>query len=142
MLTHGHADAEEWSLETLFRSAAAFPSRVASCPQRTWAILTKYDNNRDFVQWAGKNKIRVPQYHGAQAYTYGLLDMYMEYKTNIARLQAVLQNPNDYVMSSVPEAIQPTVAALVQKRRKMKAQMGLIVEEIDTLSVMVFLCDQ
>ncbi|KAF8419175.1 hypothetical protein EV426DRAFT_616215 [Tirmania nivea] len=126
---------EEWSLDTLFRAAAEFPARVASCPQRTWAILTKYDNSRDFVRWADKNKITIPQFQGIQAYTSELLDMYMGYKNNIARLQAVLRNPKDYVRSSAPDAISINIAALVEKRKKMKAQMGLIVKEIDTLCV-------
>ena len=61
----------------------------------------------------------------------------MGYKTNIARLQAVLEKPNDYVMGSVPDAISTTVATLVDKRKQMKAQMGLIVKQIDILSVLL-----
>jgi len=63
--------------------------------------------------------------------------MYTEYKTNIVRLQAVLRNPKDYVMSSVPEAISTKAAALVDERKKMGAQMGLIVKEIDILLVLL-----
>ena len=63
--------------------------------------------------------------------------MYMEYKTNIARLQAVLQTPKGYVMSSAPETFSTKVAALVDKQKKMKAQMGLIVKEANILSVVV-----
>lgn len=129
------SESGEWSLDTLLRTAAAFPARVASCPQHTWAILTKYDNDRDFVLWADKNKITIPQYQGVQAYVSDLLDMYMAYKNNIAKLQAVLQNPKDYVMSSAPEAISTTIAALAGERKKMKAQMGLIVKEIDILCI-------
>ena len=123
--------------DALFKTAAVFPKKVASCPQRTWAILTKYDKNRDFVQWADKNKITIPQYQGVQAYTSDLLDMYMEYKSNIARLQAVLRNPKDYVPSSVPEAISIKAAALVDQRQQMKTQIGLIVKEIDILLVLL-----
>jgi len=87
------------------------------------------------VRWADKNKITIPQYQGVQAYTSELLDTCMEYKTNIARLQAVLRNPKDYVMSSVPEAISTKAAALVDQRKQMQTQMGLIVKEIDILLV-------
>jgi len=89
------------------------------------------------VRWADKNKITIPQYQNVQAYTYDLLDMYMGYKNNIARLQAVLRNPEDYVISSVPKAIPTTVAVLVDEQKQIKGQMGLIVKEIDTLSVVV-----
>jgi len=111
---------------------------VSSCPRRTWAILTKYDNNRDFLQWAGENKVTIPQYQGIQAYTSNLLDTYMEYKNNIARLQTVLQSPKDYMMSSV-DAIPTSTAALINERDKMRKQMGLIVKEIDILSVIILL---
>ena len=112
---------------------------VSSCPRRTWAILTKYDNNRDFVQWADKNNIAIPQYQGVEAYTSNLLDTYMKYKSNIAGLQAVLQSPKGYVMSSVSDAIPITATALVDERKRMRVQMGLIVKEIDTLSVIMLL---
>jgi len=126
-------DSEEWSLDNLFKTAAGFPARVAACPQRTWAILTKYDNNRDFVEWAEHNKITVPQYVSVQAYTSDLLDMFMEYKNNIARLQAVLSNPLGYVASPVSNAIKITVASLVEERKKMKREMATIVKVIDKM---------
>ena len=77
------------------------------------------------MQWAGKNKITIPQYQGIQAYTFNLLDTYMEYKNNIARLQAVLQSPKDYMMSSVSDAIPTTATTLVDERNRMQTQMGL-----------------
>jgi len=135
-LTSWHTDSDEWSLGTLFRTAAEFTTRAALYPQRTWAVLTKY-NNKDFVRWADRNKITIPQYRGIQAYTSDLLDMYMEYKANIARLQAVLRNPKSYVMGSVPDAISITVAALIDGRKQMQGQMRLIVKEIDILSAIL-----
>jgi len=63
----------------------------------------------------------------------------MEYKHNIARLQAVLQSPKDYMMSSVSDAIPTSTAALIYERDKMRKQMGLIVKEIDILSVIILL---
>ncbi|RPB27803.1 hypothetical protein L211DRAFT_890941 [Terfezia boudieri ATCC MYA-4762] len=126
---------KEWSLDTLLRTAAGFPTKIVCCPRRTWAILTKYESNRSFVRWADKNKISIPQYQDIQAYTSHLLDMYMAYKANIARLGAVLRNPQDYVVSSVHDAISTDVAGLEHQRETMKAQMGLIVKEIDILCI-------
>ncbi|KAF8431718.1 hypothetical protein BGX38DRAFT_1334221 [Terfezia claveryi] len=132
---HIKPESKEWSLDTLFRTAAGFPARVAACPQRTWAILTKYQSNRSFVGWADKNKISISQYQDIQAYTSHLLDRYMEYKAIIARLEAVLRNPQDYVVRSVHEAISTNVASLVFQRERINAQMELIVKEIDILCI-------
>ena len=85
------------------------------------------------MEWADHNKISIPQYQGVQAYTSDLLDMFMEYKNNIARLQAVLINPLGYVMSPVSNAIQISVASLVAERREMKREMGLIVKAVDRM---------
>ena len=64
--------------------------------------------------------------------------MYMEYKTNIARLQAMMRNPKDYVVCSVPDAISTKVVALVDEQKKMRVQMGLIVKEINILLVVIW----
>ena len=77
-------EAEEWSLESLFRAAAGFPAHVARCPERTWAILTKYDNKRSPLEWADKYNIKVPSFTNCQQYTSDLLDAFMEYKNNLS----------------------------------------------------------
>ncbi|KAF9763149.1 hypothetical protein IL306_003229 [Fusarium sp. DS 682] len=40
---------EEWTIESLIRASSAFADNVAKCPQRTWAILTRYDTVQEFV---------------------------------------------------------------------------------------------
>lgn len=40
---------QQWDIKSLMQAAARFPDLVADCPQRTYAILTKYDNLRSFV---------------------------------------------------------------------------------------------
>ncbi|KAA8897744.1 hypothetical protein FN846DRAFT_992263 [Sphaerosporella brunnea] len=126
-------DSEEWSINTLFKVAAGFPARVAQTPQRSWAILTKYDSNRDFVRWAKLNALKIKHYHNVQQYTSDLLDNYMEWKNNLARIQDVLANPSTYQASAVDQAIEVSVDDLVSERKKMKKQMANIVEEIDKL---------
>lgn len=127
------SESEEWSLGTLFKAAAAFPANVATCPQRTWAILTKYDNNRHFIKWAEAKNIKVKQYSNVQRYTADLLDNYMEYKNNLAILQGALADPKAYMVSPVTGAVNVSVEALVMERKKMKKQMADIVAEIDVL---------
>jgi hypothetical protein len=126
-------EAEEWTLESLMRAAAGFPTKVAACPQRTYAILTKYNSNLSFVAYARKNKIRLRDYSVAARYAGDLLDMYMEYKSNLARLQDVLSNPNAYKLAPVSDPIDIKVNGLVEERKNMKKAMKRIVHEIDIL---------
>jgi hypothetical protein len=124
---------EEWSLDTLYKAAAAFPSKVARCPQRTWAILTPYTHTKNFVVWAADKQIKVPHFDGAEMYTSDLLDMYMEYKFMIGRIQGILANPLEYVISPVTNAFSISIDELLQVRKDCKAQMKLITGEMDTM---------
>lgn len=128
-------DDEEWTLDSLLKAAASFPSRVAQCPQRTWAILTRYDNNRDFVKWAAGKKIVVPDFNRAQLAMSDLLDDFMEYKHNLSRLQAVMANPSAYEEStSCRDAVGMDIASLVAERKKLKAEMTKISNVVDHLN--------
>ncbi|GAO18648.1 uncharacterized protein UV8b_03395 [Ustilaginoidea virens] len=69
---------ELWSIESLTRVAAAFPNNVARCPQRTHAIITKYDSLRSFQ--LEQPKPSVLDYDIASLYTNDLLDSMMSYK--------------------------------------------------------------
>ncbi|KAK0515643.1 hypothetical protein JMJ35_001677 [Cladonia borealis] len=41
---------QQWDIKSLMQAAARFPDLVADCPQRTHAILTKYETLRSFVE--------------------------------------------------------------------------------------------
>ncbi|KAJ2994488.1 hypothetical protein NUW58_g1543 [Xylaria curta] len=70
---------EPWDIESLMSAAARFPDLVAITPQRTYAILTKYETLRSFVKL--KPAAFSPMaYENAQMYTNTLLDVYMDYK--------------------------------------------------------------
>ncbi|RWA14486.1 hypothetical protein EKO27_g555 [Xylaria grammica] len=127
-------DTEDWSLDTLVKAAASFPSRVASCPQRTWAILTRYDNNRSFVEWADKHDIEVPDFNRVQQATSDLLDNFMEYKNNLARLNSVMANPAAFKLSPYKDPVGLTVKALVDERKLLKDEMSKISYIIDNLN--------
>ncbi|KAF5237904.1 hypothetical protein FAUST_5856 [Fusarium austroamericanum] len=74
---------QPWTIQSLMETAARFPDLVASTPQRTFAILTKYESLRSFM--ALKPPALTPMYYeNASIYTNALLDAYMDYK-NIYR---------------------------------------------------------
>ena len=71
---------QQWDIQSLMQAAARFPDLVAECPQRTYAIITKYDTLRSFVkdQPASYTKL---QYENSQLYTNAMMDSYMAYKS-------------------------------------------------------------
>lgn len=76
---------QPWNIQSVMQAAARFPSLVANCPQRTHAILTKYDSLRSFV--SRKPEAYSPlQYENAQIYTNVLMDAFMSYKSLYKRL--------------------------------------------------------
>ncbi|PCD30265.1 hypothetical protein FGRA07_10415 [Fusarium graminearum] len=74
---------EPWSIDTLMQTAARFPDLVAKTPQRTYAILTKYEALRSFMALKPETLLPI-MYENAAIYTNALLDAYMDYK-NIYR---------------------------------------------------------
>lgn len=127
-------DNEDWTLDTLVKAASSFPSRVATCPQRTWAILTRYDNNRSFAAWADKHDVRVPDFNRVQQITSDLLDNFMEYKNNLSRLQAVMANPAAFKLSPYRDPVGLSVEALVNERKLLKDEMSKIGAIVDGLN--------
>jgi hypothetical protein len=124
-------------LESLFRVAAAFPAQVAVCPRRTWAILTPYSNNATFLTWSIPNAIKHYDFHDVSAYAADLLDTYMAYKNNVRRIQSALDSPMSYMRSPGNHPIELSVKALVDARKRMKEEMSKIMEEVDTLWVLL-----
>ncbi|KAJ5885449.1 hypothetical protein N7495_009959 [Penicillium taxi] len=124
---------DEWSLQELFKAAAAFPARVSKTPKRTHAILTKYDNNLSFLAWAQPLQIKIPQYDASYAYARELLDMYMAYKAHMTLIQAALEAPEKYQRSEAVDAVDVSIRALATTRKMIRAEMSTIVEDIDKL---------
>jgi len=133
--THCFAEGQGWTFDSVLHAAAGFPARVASCPQLTWAILTRYDHNRSFLTWAAKSSIEVPRFSNCQQYAADLLDAYMGWKYNLAELQAVMANPAAYKLSSAKDAIPLTMEDLVVERATVRGEMQLIVNTINSLQV-------
>ncbi|KAK3395072.1 hypothetical protein B0H63DRAFT_63955 [Podospora didyma] len=80
----------EWNLQSLTRVAMEFADRVAICPQRTYAILTKYSSLRSFHEQTVKGSPL--DYEIAGIYTSALLDSYMEYKAMWADLSQMIKD--------------------------------------------------
>lgn len=76
---------QPWNIQSVMQAAARFPSLVADCPQRTYAILTKYDSLRSFVSLRPA-KYSPLQYENAQIYTGVLMDAFMTYKSLYKKL--------------------------------------------------------
>lgn len=94
---------QQWDIKSLMQAAARFPDLVADCPQRTYAILTKYDSLRSFV--ARKPASYTPlQYENAQIYTNALLDSFMTYKSVYKRLGEQVFNIQGKTLEIVPWA--------------------------------------
>ncbi|CEH18477.1 hypothetical protein CBOM_04877 [Ceraceosorus bombacis] len=76
---------DEWTVESVLATAAKFPALVGLYPQRTYAILTKYELLRSYKEL--KPRALSPlQYELAHLYTNMLADAYMEYKSLAKRI--------------------------------------------------------
>ncbi|KAK4206770.1 hypothetical protein QBC37DRAFT_476808 [Rhypophila decipiens] len=125
---------EEWTPDSLFQAAADFPSRVTKCPQTTWAIITPYSSNQSFVKWAARKNIKAPNFEAAKVEANNLLDMYMEYKNHVKRVQTALAETWSYSKSDAKDALEVSVQALLEARTKMKAEMRKIAQVVDEMN--------
>ena len=115
------------------RVASSFSHRVAECPHKTWAILTRYDALDSFINWAKASAVKIRSYDNIQRHVADLLDTHLEYKSILARLNDALSNQEKYVTSAGEDAIPVTIKALVFERSQLKREMDLIVKEIEDL---------
>lgn len=79
----------DWDIPNLTKVAVEFPDRVALCPQRTYAILTKYTALRSYHEKTVKGSPM--DYEIAGIYTNSLLDSYMEYKNIWADISSLIK---------------------------------------------------
>lgn len=126
---------EDWTIDSLIRASSAFPDNVAQCPQRTWAILTRYDTVPQFVLWSRKcnPQITVRKYEGVQRFTSELLDMYIEYKGNLIILNDAIRHQDDYERSPRPDGVEMALSKLIEARKSLRGEMTKIVRKIEAL---------
>ncbi|CAD6891724.1 unnamed protein product [Tilletia laevis] len=150
---------EQWSIESLLAAANRFPYLVSQFPQRTYAILTKYEALRSFLRLKPP-KVSPLKYENAAIYTNQLMDAYLTYQTLFKKVSSDIEDyqsgvkrfktaPNDKARSSEPSlspppvsktlktsGLQPfpgTVAGLDLARREIRTQMNNIVREVDAI---------
>ncbi|PTB62067.1 hypothetical protein BBK36DRAFT_1163396 [Trichoderma citrinoviride] len=141
-----------WTIQTLMETAAKFPDLVANTPQRTYAILTKYESLRSYMALKPP-KLKPMFYENAAIYTNALLDAYMDYKniyrtlgTQLFDIQASTKKfvgwPDDVTkfadsttLSLIDDEtpFEATIKGLDLARRACRFQMVKIVKEVDTI---------
>jgi hypothetical protein len=136
---------QQWDVQSLTQAAARFPTLVARCPQRTHAIITKYDSLRSFVELKPSGYTSMA-YGSAQVYTNSMLDSYMSYKRLYTLLGSHIfevQQGNKVIepwperATDSPELTQQrfptTLSGLSQAKKEICRQMALIVEEVHAI---------
>ncbi|RFN47650.1 hypothetical protein FIE12Z_8107 [Fusarium flagelliforme] len=143
---------QPWTIQSLMETAARFPDLVASTPQRTYAILTKYESLRSFMALKPP-KLTPMFYENAAIYTNYLLDAYMDYKniyrnigTHLFDIQADTKkfqpwDPTDQEFTTnatmtknhIELPFEATVKGLDLARRSCRFQMIKIVNEVDAV---------
>ncbi|KAK0760790.1 hypothetical protein N5P37_005726 [Trichoderma harzianum] len=141
-----------WTIQTLMETAAKFPDLVANSPQRTYAILTKYESLRSYMALKPP-ELKPMYYENAAIYTNSLLDAYMDYKniyrtlgTQLFDIQAGTKKFGEWgqdvikfadsstLIETTDETPFPaTIKGLDLARRACRFQMVKIVKEIDAI---------
>lgn len=150
---------QQWDIQSLMQAAARFPDLVAECPQRTYAIITKYDTLRSFVklQPAAYTKL---QYENAQLYTNAMMDSYMSYKSLYTKLGSYIfdaqsktkviklwpEEQSDAMVSTkdvkevatgkepIPDnRFAASIGGLEDAKKAIRRQMAIIVNEVDVI---------
>ncbi|KAI6826177.1 hypothetical protein KC332_g8113 [Hortaea werneckii] len=126
---------EPWNMTSVYAAAAAFPSKVALIPQKTWAILTKYKANRSFVETFTKLKFSPLEYDLVAGYTAELFDNYMEYKQLLKQVEDITAGPQGfYAQTWKSNAIPLVVTTLTAVKSAFRIEMSKIVKAVDVLS--------
>ncbi|KAK0554870.1 hypothetical protein OC845_000511 [Tilletia horrida] len=142
---------DEWTIDSVKAAASRFPSLVGLFPQRTYAVLTKYETLRSYMMLKPV-KLSPLRYEVAQLYTNMLLDAYMEYKaimkgigSDIGDIQSglkeiktddpvpALERPTSLVDAKL-DFFAKTLEGLDDARRAIRNQMNIIIREVDALT--------
>lgn len=117
---------QQWDIQSLMQAAARFPDLVADCPQRTYAILSKYETLRSFVALMPANYTPL-QYENAQIYTNALLDSFMGYKALYKQLGEQIFNVKGKTLVISPwddNAANPSSTALAKDKANSDPKKG------------------
>ena len=103
---------------------------MANVPQRTYAILSRYDTVPTFVEYASGVNLEIRRYEAVQSFTSDLLDTFLDYKTNLLLINDVIKQPSKYQPADHPKAVAVEIKDLVQARNDAKREMRNIVDMI------------
>jgi hypothetical protein len=109
-------DTTKWDIESLKKTALAFPDAVAACPERINAIITKYTALRSFHE---QNQRGFPlSYENAGFHAHELLDSYSDYKVISSSLRTLMTDVHRNGSKLVEQNKRPELAELADKIQK------------------------
>lgn len=86
-----------------------------------------------FADWAQESGVVLPQFDILHQYTSDLLQIYMDYKSHIALLQAVVSRPRDYKQSTSMKPVVITTKGLLEAKAGIRSEMKKIVDEVNMM---------
>ncbi|KAF4334945.1 hypothetical protein FBEOM_11202 [Fusarium beomiforme] len=105
-----------WNMDTLKSVAMSFADKVALCPQKTNAIITKYSSLRSFYE---KSLYGSPlDYENAGVYASALLDAYMDYKSAWKELQVMSYQVSNALAVLKKAEDQPEIKGMLEEAEK------------------------
>ncbi|RBR08296.1 hypothetical protein FVER53590_13189 [Fusarium verticillioides] len=125
---------EHYNINYALGKAMDFPGHVRQNPQRTWAILTKYEANRGFIEWSARQTMSPTDYSGIGSFTSELFDSYVQYKCLSREVQRIISHRDQYVQVDKPRAIPLDVHTLQAVEDALASEMNKIVEVVNTLA--------
>ncbi|KAK0554873.1 hypothetical protein OC845_000514 [Tilletia horrida] len=129
---------EPWTLESLVRAASRFPESVAHSPQRTYAILQKYDHLRSYLALKPPALSKL-NYDNVALYTDELMDYYMVYKALITSITADMRDIQSGAKRFRPVTERPsgsfpaTLDGLEEAIRQIRPQLLMIVDRVEQI---------
>lgn len=109
-------DTAKWDIESLKKTALAFPDAVAACPERISAIITKYTALRSFHE---QNQRGFPlSYENAGFQAHGMLESYSDYKVILSNLRTLTTDVHRNGSKLVEQNKRPELAELADKIQK------------------------
>lgn len=126
--------ARGWDIDAALQAAAAFPSHCAQYPQRTTALLTKYEALPSY-HTSALALLNPPKYDNAITYTSMLLDDFMDLKALWKRAKAVGKDMDGYAKSGARDAYDVTRDGLKAAVEEIRSQMDEIKDQVDEINL-------
>ncbi|CAD6891727.1 unnamed protein product [Tilletia laevis] len=129
---------EPWTLESLVRAASRFPESVAHSPQRTYAILQKYDHLRSYLALEPLQLSKL-NYDNVALYTEELMEYYMAYKAMLTSIPGDMREIQAGTKRFRPVAEPPrgsfsaTLDGIEEAVRQIRPQMVMIVNRVEEI---------